>query len=401
MKPDKATGAEPDSGYSINTLNAAFQLPFRFPVHFDNRLFDLQNPLLKKTLSTGQAHPQKILVYVDSGITDCDDHFRQKIRSYCEYFKQHIKLLDEPMIIDGGEAAKQPAVIDTLYSHMLGHGLDRHCCVLAIGGGAMLDAIGFACATFHRGIPLIRMPSTVLAQNDAGIGVKNGYNRFHCKNLIGSFAPPRAVINDFSLLETLQDRDKRSGLAEAIKVAAIRDHAFFDWLENNATSLIQFDPEETQYAIARCAELHLRQITHGGDPFETGSARPLDYGHWSAHKLEILLQHRIRHGEAVAIGMALDARYAVEAGLLDESAAMRLIGLLEDLGFTLWQDAIEQRDDTGEYLLLQGLEEFRQHLGGNLCITLLTDIGETVDVDHIDTALMLRASTWLKSRCTS
>jgi len=383
---------------SINTIDANFQLTFQFPVYFNYDVFNTSNVLLKDALQGQQNIPQKVLVYIDSGITDIDTAFKQKIKTYFDFYKQDIRLLDEPMVIPGGEAAKRRSEIESLHSHMLSHDLDRHCNVLAIGGGAMLDAIGFASATFHRGIPLIRMPSTVLAQNDAGIGVKNGYNALQCKNLIGSFAPPRAVINDFLLLDTLQSRDKTSGLAEAVKVAAIRDAVFFNWLEQNASLLSRFEPEATQYAIARCAQLHLRQITHGGDPFETGNARPLDYGHWSAHKIETLLDYKIRHGEAVAIGMALDARYAFEAGLIDETDSLRLITLLENLGFELWHEVFDSIDSHGNHLLLQGLEEFRQHLGGELCITLLTDIGKTVDVNTINSELMIRAGDWLKSR---
>lgn len=383
---------------SINTIDVNFQLTFQFPVYFNYDVFITNNVLLKNTLQIKQNIQQKVLVYVDSGITDIDPGFKQKVIDYFDFYKRNIKLLDEPMAIPGGEAAKRNSEIESLYSHMLCHDLDRHCCVLAIGGGAMLDAVGFASASFHRGIPLIRMPSTVLAQNDAGIGVKNGYNALQCKNLIGSFAPPHAVINDYLLLETLQARDKISGLAEAVKVAAIRDATFFNWLEQNVSRLTQFEPEATQYAIARCAQLHLQQITHGGDPFESGNARPLDYGHWSAHKIETLLNYKIRHGEAVATGMALDARYAFEAGLISETEALRLITLLESLGFTLWHDVIGNTDDNGQYCLLQGLEEFRQHLGGELCITLLTAIGETVDVNLINSDLMIDAGNWLKSR---
>jgi len=383
---------------SISAIDAKFQLTFQFPVYFNYDVFNTNNVLLKDTLQLQQNIQQKVLVYVDSGITNTDADFKQKIKTYFNLHKQNICLLDEPMVIPGGEAAKRNSEVKSLYSHMLAQDLDRHCCVLAIGGGAMLDAVGFASASFHRGIPLVRMPSTVLAQNDAGIGVKNGYNAFQSKNLIGSFAPPYAVINDFLLLDTLQTRDKISGLAEAVKVAAIRDATFFNWLQQNASLLTQFEPETSQYAIARCAQLHLHQITHGGDPFESGNARPLDYGHWSAHKIETLLNYGIRHGEAVAIGMALDARYAFESGLINEAESLRLITLLENLGFKLWHDVISSIDNHGQHLLLQGLEEFRQHLGGELCITLLTGIGKTVDVNAIKTDLMIRAIDWLKSR---
>ncbi len=399
MNTKKDRLSHTESICSINAIDANFQLTFQFPVYFNYDVFNVNNVLLKETLQLQQNIQQKALVYVDSGITDIDPDFKQTIINYFSFYKQNIRLLDEPMEVSGGEAAKHRSEIESLYSHMLAHDLDRHCCVLAIGGGAMLDAIGFASASFHRGIPLVRMPSTVLSQNDAGIGVKNGYNAFQCKNLIGSFAPPQAVINDFLLLDTLQSRDKIAGLAEAVKVAAIRDATFFNWLEQNASLLTQFDSEATQYAIARCAQLHLHQITHGGDPFESGNARPLDYGHWSAHKIETLLTYEIRHGEAVAIGMALDARYAFESGLISETESLRLITLLENLGFELWHDIISSTDDNGQYCLLQGLEEFRQHLGGELCITLLTGIGKTVDVNVINSDLMIRVTDWLRLRC--
>jgi 3-dehydroquinate synthase len=150
--------------------------------------------------------------------------------------------------------------------------------------------------------------------------------------------------------------------------------------------------------IRRCAELHMRQIAHGGDPFETGSARPLDYGHWSAHKLESLTKHHVRHGEAVAIGMALDARYAVLAGLLAPGAEERICALLEFLGFRLWHPALESGRPHGELALIEGLREFQEHLGGELTITLLEDIGRGVEVHAIEEAWVLDSIAWLKQR---
>jgi 3-dehydroquinate synthase len=244
----------------------------------------------------------------------------------------------------------------------------------------------------------LRMPSTVLAQNDAGVGVKNGFNFSDTKNLIGTFAPPVAVLNDASLLKSLSARDRRAGLAEAVKVAAIRDKSFFAWMEAQAGPLSLFDEQASQYAIARCAQLHLGQITRAGDPFETGSARPLDYGHWSAHKLEAMAGYSIRHGEAVAIGMALDARYAVIVGMLNESQAKRLVKLLEKLGFTLWHEALDTRNEHNHPSVFAGLEEFRQHLGGALCVTLLSEIGIGKEVNVMDEKALLDALDWLKQR---
>jgi len=252
--------------------------------------------------------------------------------------------------------------------------------------------VGLAAATAHRGVRLIRIPTTTLAQDDSGVGVKNGVNAFGKKNFIGTFAPPFAVINDFDLLASLSDRDKRAGYIEAVKVACIRDSEFFDRLEQDAVALANFEPEAMKHLIRRSAELHLNHIANGGDPFEMGSARPLDFGHWAAHKLEQMSGYRLRHGEAVAIGIALDVLYSVRQGLLARPAAERILSLLERLGFTLFDPELESVSASGELGVLEGLEEFREHLGGELTITLLSDIGcglevHSMDIRHVRQAL--------------
>ena len=188
-------------------------------------------------------------------------------------------------------------------------------------------------------------PTTTLSQADSGVGVKNGLNAFGQKNFIGTFAPPFAVINDFNLLATLPPRDKRSGYVEAVKVACIRDAEFFDEIERDAEKLAAFEPDAMKQLIRRCAELHLDHIATSGDPFETGSARPLDFGHWAAHKLEQLSHFNISHGEAVAIGIALDVIYSRKIGLLDPASAARILNLLEKLGFKLFADELLNADN--------------------------------------------------------
>jgi 3-dehydroquinate synthase len=228
--------------------------------------------------------------------------------------------------------------------------------------------------------------------------VKNGVNGFGAKNLFGTFAPPFAVINDRRFLETLSPRDRAEGMAEAVKVALIRDRAFFEWLEAHASALRAFEGAAVDALIRSCARLHLVHIATGGDPFEAGSARPLDFGHWAAHKLETMTAHALRHGEAVAIGMALDARYSVETGLLDAAALERILSLLEDLGLPLWHAALGERDARGRPRVLDGLEEFRAHLGGELNLTLLRAIGQGVEVQELREDVFERALGWLALR---
>ncbi|MFK3644682.1 3-dehydroquinate synthase [Pseudomonas protegens] len=373
------------------SLEGRFQVSYHYPVLFTDHIFQADNPCLHQQLTRQNPGRTTVLVFVDEQLLLCSPQLPLQIDHYFSAHAADLHLQAAPIAVPAGELSKTPDVLQQLYAQMLEHGLDRHCYVLALGGGAVLDAVGYACATFHRGMRLIRIPSTVLAQNDAGIGVKNGINAFAQKNLLGAFYPATAVINDFQLLLSLSHRDQIAGLAEAVKVAVIKDAAFFQWMEQQAEALAGFEHNASRYAIRRCAELHLGHITGAGDPFERGNGRPLDYGHWAAHKLENLSQHRLRHGEAVAVGMALDALYANASGLLSGADCQRLLRLLDRLGFNLCPPELSLRDSQGRSPILVGLEEFRQHLGGQLSIPMLNRLGQSVDVHQIDMPLMEQA----------
>jgi 3-dehydroquinate synthase len=238
----------------------------------------------------------------------------------------------------------------------------------------------------------------VLAQTDSGVSVKNGVNAFGSKNFLGSFAPPFAVLNDERFLTTLEHRDAIAGMAEAVKVALVRDAAFFEWIEQHVGSLAVAELEHVTGLIERSARLHLAHIAGSGDPFELGSARPLDFGHWAAHKLETLTEHRLRHGEAVAIGMAVDACYAAEIGMLTPAARERILTLLTGLGLPTWDVGLRLCGPGERPRILEGLAEFREHLGGELTITLLTDLGRGVEVHEMRDDVILRAIDRLATR---
>lgn len=276
--------------HAEQALHGRFEVRYDYPVVFTDHLFAPLNPCLHRQLTAQHSGPVTVLVFADEQLLLSTPHLLEEIDSYFAAYPD-LHLQAAPIALPAGELSKHAQVLERLYSDMLQHGLDRHCYVLALGGGAVLDAVGYACATFHRGIRLIRIPSTVLAQNDAGIGVKNGINAFGQKNLLGAFYPATAVLNDFQLLTSLTRRDQIAGLAEAVKVALIKDRTFFEWMEQHADALAHFDHAASRYAIRRCAELHLHHITGAGDPFERGNGRPLDYGHWAAHKLENLSHH--------------------------------------------------------------------------------------------------------------
>lgn len=376
------------------------RVEYEYPVYFTRAVFSPDNPLFARAVARrepGQRH--RFAVFVDSGVAHSWPELETQVAAYAARHTGQLELVAAPEPVTGGEAAKnEPALITTLQRRLLELAIDRHAYVVAIGGGAVLDTVGYVAATTHRGVRHIRVPTTVLAQNDSGVGVKNSVNAFGVKNFVGTFAPPFAVLNDFDFLATLAHRDKIAGMAEAVKVALIRDADFFGWLEANVEGLAAFEADVAETLIRRCAELHMRHIATSGDPFESGSARPLDFGHWAAHKLESLSTHALRHGEAVAIGMALDTRYSVLQRFLSKGRDERVCALLEQLGFRLWHPALEQRASDGALALLDGLREFREHLGGELTVTLIADIGRAIEVHSIDEVAVRRAIDWLKDR---
>ena len=395
-----AAGAVTGSTTVTSTLWQRFAVEFAFPVCFTHDLFAPDNPLFRDTLARPEPLKRhRFVVFVDDGVLGVRPDLPARIAAYADAHAERLELLGVPVPVPGGEAVKSElSVVERLQRVLAEHRVDRHSYVVGIGGGALLDAVGLVAATAHRGIRHVRVPTTVLAQNDSGVGVKNGVNLFGQKNYLGTFAPPFAVLNDDDFIAALPARDKIAGMAEAVKVALIRDAAFFDWLEARADDLVAFRSDAMRHMIERCAALHMRQIGRGGDPFESGSARPLDYGHWAAHRLETLSDYALRHGEAVAIGLALDARYSVACGRLAPGAEERVCALLERLGFTLWHPALETRLASGERAVLGGLADFREHLGGELTITLLEAIGVGVEVHAMDTALVGRCIDWLGRR---
>jgi 3-dehydroquinate synthase len=375
-----------------------FSVAYEFPVYFIRDVLSESSPILLEAMNrSAEGRRSRAVFFVDEGVVREMPDLPKRVTAYVAANAEQIELAGPVEIVEGGERSKNaPELVERLQRLLVSYGVDRHSYIVAIGGGAMLDLVGYVAATTHRGIRHIRIPTTVLAQNDSGVGVKNGVNAFGFKNMLGTFVPPVAVINDSAFIDVLPGRDKRAGMAEAVKVALIRDGAFFDWLEEKAEALALFASEPLERLIRHCALLHMRQISNGGDPFERGSDRPLDFGHWSAHKLEALSNYELRHGEAVAIGIALDTRYSVLAGLLPPGADVRVRGLLERLGFNLWHETCDARRPDGRRVLLAGLEEFREHLGGELTITLLRDIGTSIDVHAMDHDLLDQAIEWLR-----
>ena len=385
----------------MNSIERVIETSWRHRVLFSDHVFDPANPVLKDTIVAGQSgsKPRQALIVVDASLVNAQPRLLSQINGYFAAHSNAVHLTRIPLVFDGGEQVKSCwAKVSEVHAVINWHHIDRHSYVIAVGGGALLDMVGLAAATAHRGVRHIRIPTTTLSQCDSGVGVKNSINAFGKKNFIGTFVPPFAVINDFQLLATLPPRDKRAGYAEAVKVSCIRDLEFFETLERDADALARFEPAAMRRLIRRCAELHLDHIAYGGDPFENGSARPLDFGHWSAHKLEQLSGFERRHGEAVAIGIALDVVYSRRAGFLPAEQAERVLRLLEALGFELFGPDLLLPGPEGELRLLEGLEEFREHLGGELSLTLLRAIGQGFEAHEMNPELVIQSIAELETR---
>ncbi len=295
--------------------------------------------------------------------------------------------------IPGGEACKDgTAFVEHVARIVFDHGVSRHGAVIAIGGGAVLDAVGFGAAISHRGVRLIRVPTTTLAQDDSAMGVKCGVNAFGQKNALGAFAAPWAVLCDSRFLTTLPATHWLGGFSEAIKIALLKEPSLFEHIREHAAAIASRDMEIAAPVIRRSAWLHRLHILEGGDPFELGSARPLDHGHWSAHRLEAMSGFTVPHGQAVSVGLALDALLAVEMHLLDAAAATRIVATLTALDLPIWHPLLAESD-----ALLAGLEHFRQHLGGAFSIPLLTEIGASREVDRVEPAPLRKAVASLRT----
>lgn len=387
----------------MQTIHQAFRASFEYDVHFTEGVFDPRNDLLATLLERGDdPPPHDVLAVIDDGLLP---HYPGVVDQMKDYIsgRDFLNLTGAPILVPGGEAAKNdPALVERLHEAIFRAGLCRHSYVIAVGGGSVIDLAGYAAATAHRGIRMVRIPTTVLGQNDSAVGVKNGVNRFGGKNFLGAFAPPFAVINDLSFLHSLEDRDWRSGISEAVKVALLKDADFFEELESNAERLSppHRSMEAMQQLIHRCAELHLEHIATSGDPFETGSSRPLDFGHWAAHQLEQLTDYRLRHGEAVAIGIALDTTYSYLRGMLVESEWNRTLDLFERVGFDLYVPELDEHaaDTDHPRCIFNGLEAFREHLGGELTIMLLRRIGQGSEVHSVDRDAYREAIAVLRRR---
>ena len=376
-----------------------FAVPCRHRIYFTNDSFDSESDLLESLLcSVEDESPTKIFVVLDEGALKSRPQLESEIQSY---FSGRADLFDccGIRVYPGGEVLKNNLqYLTKLYAEVEAAKLCRHSYLIAVGGGALLDMVGLVAATAHRGIRHVRFPTTSLSQADGGVGVKNGINYLGKKNFIGSFAIPYAVVNDHRFIESLPQQQFMEGAIEAIKVALIRNAALFEAIEAKVDLLLQRNVETSAWLMQVCACEHFEHIVDGGDPFEITTARPLDFGHWVAHKLESMSGFAISHGAAVAMGIAVDVLYSQRMGFISESIAERILSLIERMGFTVYTAELSESNCQGDSKMIEGLEEFREHLGGRLTITLLRGIGASFEVHEMDAAVVLDCIEVLRER---
>ena len=385
----------------MKVVEERFSVAFAYPVIFCRGLFGEDCGVLDEVLGRDAEAPlpHRLLIVMDQGVRAAHPGLPMAIARWLTARQGRVELAAPIEYLPGGEFAKrQDGVVGKLVKLAYQTHFGRKDAFVAIGGGAVQDVVGYAAALVHRGCRTIRVNTTTLSQADAGVGVKNGVDYGACKNFLGTFAPPFAVINDADFLPTLPDREWRNGIAEAVKVAVIKDAAFLDWLWAHADALRMRDLEAMAELVERTARLHLAHIANGGDAFERGAARPLDFGHWSAHRLEAMTCYQLTHGEAVAIGIALDMAYAALAGLLPPADCTRVVALLRACGLPVWCDELALRGTDGRLAVLEGLRQFREHLGGRLCVTLPDGLGAKTEVGEMDEALLERAVALLRER---
>ncbi|HED35198.1 MAG TPA: 3-dehydroquinate synthase [Gammaproteobacteria bacterium] len=232
------------------------------------------------------------------------------------------------LILPDGEEHKNLNVLNTIYTCLLENHLDRNTTLIALGGGVIGDITGFAAASYQRGVHLIQLPTTLLSQVDSSVGGKTAVNHPLGKNMIGAFYQPRTVIADTSTLNTLEDRQFSSGIAEVIKYGLIRDLSFLEWLEDNIDKLLDKDPVALAYAIERSCRNKAEIVA--ADEKESGQRALLNLGHTFGHAIETGMGYGVwLHGEAIASGMVMAARLSQKLGWISASEVDRVINILE------------------------------------------------------------------------
>lgn len=284
-------------------------------------------------------------------------------------------------LFDDAEPQKNMRSVETLCRALTRAGADRRALIVAVGGGVVGDVAGFVAASYLRGVALVHVPTTLVAQVDSSIGGKTGVNLPEGKNLVGAFYPPRLVIVDYELLRSLPEREYRSGLAEVIKYGVIADAKLFSYVEENLERVLRRDKRELEYLISRCAQIKAEVVSH--DERESGVREILNFGHTFGHALEsVTLYRRYKHGEAVAWGMIAAALLGHEMGITAEDEVARMTKLIHPaIELPWWPRVTAER-------LIDAMRADKKTQAGKLRFVLSRRIGEAHTSDAVPIRLV-------------
>ncbi len=277
------------------------------------------------------------------------------------------------IVLPPGENAKNLKTVEVVLNRMLDLGVTRSSGILALGGGVVGDVAGFCASVYMRGIPYVQVPTTLLAQVDSSVGGKTGVNLPQGKNAVGSFYQPQGVYIDVKTLATLPMRHLISGLAEVIKYGVIYDYEFLGYLQQHFDDILRLEEDAATKIITRCCEIKAQIVAE--DEKEEGIRKILNYGHTVGHALEIAAGYgQYTHGEAVLIGMLVEARMSKELGLIDIEYYQEIVTLIQRTGFELYFDANWRES------LLDNMKKDKKNRGGKISFILPSRKGEVTEI---------------------
>ena len=343
-----------------------------YPVHVGTGLFGRAGPLVKEQLPDARS----CAVVTSESILEA--HGMPLVESL-----RGAGIRAGTVLVPDGEEAKSWSAAGELIGDLLELGLDRGSAVIAFGGGAVGDLAGFVASIYLRGVGLVQIPTTLLAQADSSLGGKTAVNHPRGKNLIGSFHQPSLVVSDPSLLRTLPRRELLSGLGEVAKHGVIADAALFRFIEDEAASLLEADPHALAHVVRRSVAIK-GGLVSADERDDRGLRAVLNYGHTAGHALEILTGHELRHGEAVALGMIVASRISNGLGLIPSRGVERQRRLLESLGFGLTPPRL------GSTEIVEIMRRDKKAVGGSIMFVLPTGIGSTPVLRPVSETLITR-----------
>ncbi|MDD2699893.1 MAG: 3-dehydroquinate synthase [Sideroxydans sp.] len=341
-----------------------------YPIYIDSGLLDRIELLLPKL-------PGKRAVIISNSIVA--PIYLERVRAVLEQQGVHC----ESIVLPDGEQYKNAESINAIYDALLAARSERGTPLIALGGGVIGDMVGFAAATYLRGVPFIQIPTTLLSQVDSSVGGKTGINHPLGKNMIGAFYQPVLVLADTNTLDTLPDKELKAGLAEVIKYGLIRDLAFFEWLEGNIEKILTRDKSALQYAISRSCQNKAEVV--GMDERESGERALLNLGHTFGHAIENGMGYGTwLHGEAVAAGTILAADLSQRMGWLTDRDVLRVRNLFTRAGLPVTSPKL----GADKYLQLMGLDKKVE--GGKIRFVLLRSIGHAVMEGNVPQEMVMQ-----------